>query len=94
MSLGSTSLFFNKAAGEDDIPSDLWNVRKASLLHSVSSKFDNGNLGRWSCYQGRSRSTIFPMLKKGSLAESSNYKDISLSDIASKVPVWKLIPRL
>ena len=81
MGLGSTAV--NKASGCDGIPIELFKILKddaIKALHSICQQI--WKTQQWS--QDWKRSTLIPILKKGSTKECANHQTIALISHASK----------
>ena len=80
----------NKSAGPDNIPGEVW---KAHIMDSELLGFCNRTLNGdkpsiWSS------SSIIPIPKKGDLSDTTNYRGISLTSIASKIYNKLILNRL
>ena len=89
--LGSTTM--NKASGGDEIPVELFQIRKAGavkVLHLICQQ--TGKTQLWP-YDWK-RSVFIPIPKKGNAKECSNYHTIALISHASKAVLKILQSRL
>ena len=90
-SLGSITM--NKARGDDGIPVELLQILKddaVKVLHSTCQQI--WKIQQWP--QGRKRSVLIPIPKKGNCKKRSNYDTIALISQASKVMLKILQARL
>ena len=87
------SITMNKASGGDGIPVELFQILKddaVKVLHSICQQI--GKTQQWP--QDWKRSVFFPIPKKGSAKECSNYGTIALISHTSKVMLKILQARL
>ena len=78
------SITMNKASGGDDIPVELFKIRKddaVKVLHSICQKI--WKTQQW--LQDWKRSVFIPIPKKGNAKECSNYHTIVLISQASEI---------
>ena len=86
----SGSIMTNKASGGDEIPAELFKIRKdddVKVLYSICQQI-------WKTQQDWKRSVFIPFPKKGSAKECSNYCTIVLISYASKIMLNILQARL
>ena len=70
-----------KAAGLDEIPSEVWKTRQFDdiLLQQCKAGYNQNPIDRWM------KGCIFPFPKKGDLELAKNYRGITLTSIAAKI---------
>ena len=88
--LGSSSM--NKAGGDDEIPTELFQILKDEAVKVLHSLFQQVWKQQWP--QDWKRSVFIPVAKKGNAKECSNYCTVVLISHASKVMLKILQARL
>ena len=87
------SITTNKAAGDDGIPVELFQILEdgaVKVLHSICQQI--WKTQQWP--QDWKRSVFIPISKKGNAKESSNYRTIALISHTSKVILKRLQAKL
>ena len=82
----------NKAGGDDEIPTELFQILKDEAVKVLHSLFQQVWKQQWP--QDWKRSVFIPVAKKGNAKECSNYCTIVLISHASKIMLKILQTRL